>query len=68
MYAFAFRSGFSLFPEVSKTEATLTLSLSKVRIFAHFLKQRKLEKYGTFDDVMSVCGLFTDETPTHTFK
>ena len=48
----------------------LSLSLSKVCIFAHFLNSVKLEKYGTFDDVyiviyvyvMSACRQFTDKT------
>ena len=47
----------------------LSLSLSKVCIFAHFLNSVKLEKYGTFDDVyiiiyiyvMSACRQFTDK-------
>ena len=52
---------FGCFQQVLK----ITLSLSKVRIFAHFQNSVKLEKYGTFDDVMSACGQFTDKKNSH---
>jgi len=46
-----------MYPKYS-TEGCITLSASKVRLYAHFVK---LEKYGTFDDVMSACGQLTDK-------
>ena len=52
------RKKYALLSERDIRYTAVTLSLSKVRIIAYFVK---LEKYGTFDDVISACGQFTDK-------